>query len=247
MRIGASNGMIGRAISKGTDITSEWLSKIIDNYPDVRAEWLLTGHGEIFQTKGTENVREQNPNKIPNTSHNKPKVQKTLGNNDDYTHEQPVSIVRDSAGVKPLYKDDQERVVAAWMDAEGIPLIPLDAFAGFCNDNSAPVMEFECEKYVIPSFRGADFLIQVKGSSMYPKYSSGDIVACKHLSLDTFFQWNKVYVVDTEQGVLIKRVRRGPDDDHIALVSENERYDPFVLHRSAIHALAIVIGAIRLE
>jgi phage repressor protein C with HTH and peptisase S24 domain len=52
--------------------------------------------------------------------------------------------------------------------------------------------------------------------------------------LDTFFQWNKVYVVDTEQGVLIKRVRRGPDDNHITLVSENERYEPFALHRSAI-------------
>jgi phage repressor protein C with HTH and peptisase S24 domain len=82
---------------------------------------------------------------------------------------------------------------------------------------------------------------------MYPKYSSGDIVACKSLSLDTFFQWNKVYVVDTEQGVLIKRVRKGVDDDHILMFSENEKYEPFPLHRSEIRALAIVIGVIRLE
>ena len=90
-------------------------------------------------------------------------------------------------------------------------------------------------------------MIQVKGSSMYPKYSSGDIVACKCLPLDTFFQWNKVYVVDTEQGVLIKRVKHGSDDDHIKLVSENERYEPFEIHRSEITSLAIVIGVIRLE
>jgi phage repressor protein C with HTH and peptisase S24 domain len=82
---------------------------------------------------------------------------------------------------------------------------------------------------------------------MHPKYSSGDIVACKGLPLDTFFQWNKVYVADTEQGVLIKRVMPGSDEDHITMVSENERYPSFEIHRSEVTSLAIVIGVIRLE
>ena len=130
---------------------------------------------------------------------------------------------------------------------EGIPLIPLDAMAGFCR-GEMQVMEHECEKYVIPAFREAEFLIPVKGSSMYPKYSSGDIVACKKLSLtDLFFQWNKVYVLDTDQGALIKRVKQGKDDNHIILVSENEKYPPFELSLDHLHAIAIVIGVIRLE
>ncbi len=153
----------------------------------------------------------------------------------------------DTPLVAPLNKDDQGRVAAALQSEQGIPLIPLDAVAGFCNGDTAQIMEYECEKYVIPSFRGAEFLIQVKGNSMYPKYASGDVVACKGLPLDTFFQWNKVYVLDSEQGVLIKRVKRGPDDEHITLVSENEQYDPFDLHKSDIRSLAIVIGVIRLE
>ncbi len=50
---------------------------------------------------------------------------------------------------------------------EGIPLIPLSAMAGaFTGETS--VMEYECERYVIPAFKGADFLIQVKGDSMRP-------------------------------------------------------------------------------
>lgn len=130
---------------------------------------------------------------------------------------------------------------------EGIPLIPLDAMAGFCS-GEMQVMEYECERYVVPAFREADFLIPVKGSSMYPKYSSGDIVACKNLSLtDIFFQWNKVYVLDTNQGALIKRVKKGSDNNHILLVSENEKYEPFELRIDQIHAIAIVIGVIRLE
>ena len=86
---------------------------------------------------------------------------------------------------------------------DGIPLIPIDAMAGFGKGESQ-VMEHECERYVVSMFRGAEFLIPVKGSSMMPKYNSGDVVACKKLPLnDMFFQWNKVYVLDTNQGALV--------------------------------------------
>jgi phage repressor protein C with HTH and peptisase S24 domain len=146
-----------------------------------------------------------------------------------------------------LYKDEQNKELTALQSRQGIPLIPLEAFAGFGTENSAQIFDYECEKYVIPNFRGAEFLISVRGSSMYPKYASGDIVACKKLPLDTFFQWNKVYVLDTEQGVLIKRVKQATDNEHILLVSENEKYGSFEVCRSDIHSLAIVIGVIRLE
>ena len=35
--------------------------------------------------------------------------------------------------------------------------------------------------------------------------------------------------------------------DHVLIVSDNEKYDPFELPYSAIHAVALVIGVIRLE
>lgn len=129
----------------------------------------------------------------------------------------------------------------------GIPLIPLGAMAGYAKGETQ-ILEHECERYVVPVFREAEFLITVKGSSMIPKYNSGDIVACKHLPLnDLFFQWNKVYVLDTAQGALIKRVCKGRDENHVTLVSDNVRYDPFELHRDKLNAVALVIGVIRLE
>ena len=130
---------------------------------------------------------------------------------------------------------------------EGIPLIPVEAMAGALTcDNT--ILEYECDRYVVPMFKGADFLIPVKGSSMYPKYSSGDIVACQRVDMSNlFFQWNKVYVIDTNQGALIKRIKPGHDENHILIVSDNEKYDPFELPYSAIHAVALVIGVIRLE
>lgn len=130
---------------------------------------------------------------------------------------------------------------------EGIPLIPLSAMAGaFTGETS--VMDYECERYVIPAFKGADFLIQVKGDSMRPTYYSGDLVACRRVPMaDLFFQWNKVYVIDTNQGALVKRIKPGSDRKRLQIVSDNEKYDPFELPISSIHAVALVIGVIRLE
>lgn len=129
---------------------------------------------------------------------------------------------------------------------KGLPLIPVEAMAGY-GAGDVQVMEYETQKFIIPTFKGSDYLISVRGSSMYPKYNSGDIVACKHLQLDTFFQWNKVYVLDTEQGVLIKRICKSDKDDYITIVSDNKSYEPFELHRSGIRSIAIVTGVIRLE
>ena len=130
---------------------------------------------------------------------------------------------------------------------EGIPLIPVEAMAGALSCDTT-VLEYECDRYVVPMFKGADFLIPVKGSSMYPKYSSGDIVACQRVDMSNlFFQWNKVYVIDTDQGALIKRIKPGHDENHVLIVSDNDKYDPFELPYSAIHAVALVIGVIRLE
>lgn len=129
----------------------------------------------------------------------------------------------------------------------GIPLIPISAMAGsFTGDMQ--VLYHDCEMYDIPCFRDADFLIPVKGDSMYPTYRSGDIVACRKLIKDNlFFQWSKVYVLDTDQGALIKRIKPGKDEENIMIVSDNESYDPFNLHISHIYNIALVIGLIRID
>lgn len=130
---------------------------------------------------------------------------------------------------------------------QGIPLIPLSAMAGALTGEQS-VLEYECERYVVPAFSGADFLIAVKGNSMSPTYVSGDIVACQRVPMtDLFFQWNKPYVLDIKQGALIKRIKPGTDKQHVMIVSDNTEYDPFELAYTDIYGVALVIGIIRLE
>lgn len=131
-----------------------------------------------------------------------------------------------------------------------LPLIPFDALAGLPAMDNIGVTFLECEQYHVPEFvtRGAEFLIRVSGSSMYPKYSNGDILACRRISEIMFFQWGKVYVLDTSQGILVKRVQKSDDPDCVTLVSDNAgRYAPFDIPKADIRSLSIVIGVIRME
>ena len=201
--IGASKGVLSRAINNGTDIQSKWLQIIVDNYPLYSAEWLLTGKGEMIAKP---------------TKKNEEKLSNIL---------QPTSNPN-----------------------EGIPLIPIQVAAGFPITDSSGIRIEECERYIVPEFqnRGAQFLIRVTGNSMYPRYSSGDILACRKIEEIRFIQWGKVYVIDSSQDQLVKMIFEGDTPDTILCVSENSKeFPPFSLPKDDIRSLSTVIGCIKLE
>lgn len=113
--IGASKGVLSRAINNGTDIQSKWITILVENYPQYSPAWLLTGEGNMLRTESEkENISVAHPADSP---------------------------------------------------TEGIPLIPISAMAGAFTGEQT-VLEYECERFVVPTFKGAEFLISVKGSSM---------------------------------------------------------------------------------
>ncbi len=131
-----------------------------------------------------------------------------------------------------------------------IPLVKQQAVAGFGNTDFAIGDADVKDYYVVPKFkdRKIDFMIEVSGSSMYPKYNSGDVVACKVLKESRALQWNKVHVIaTTEQGILVKRIKKSNDTDCLLMVSDNQDYDPFDLPKNEITGIALVVGVIRLE
>jgi phage repressor protein C with HTH and peptisase S24 domain len=130
--------------------------------------------------------------------------------------------------------------------SEGIPLIPFEAMAGaFTGELSA--MDYECQRLVIPGVR-ADYVIAIGGDSMRPNFHSGDMVACSVVSLsDIFFQWGRVYIIDTAQGPLLKRVRPGSSPATVTLISDNPDYAPFEVERTDIYHIALVRALVRIE
>lgn len=133
---------------------------------------------------------------------------------------------------------------------DGIPLIPLDAVAGFPATDSTCAYIESCDRYIIPEFqnKGADFLIRVSGDSMIPLYYSGDLIACHKIHDIRFFQWGTVYVLETSQGVLVKRVMESIEhDDCILCASENDTvHRPFLLPKDDIRSMSTIVGLIRI-
>lgn len=70
--IGASKGVLSRAINNGTDIQAKWLSIIVENYPRYSTGWLLTGAGSMLKDdlNGIQTADEANPSTLPTTSMN---------------------------------------------------------------------------------------------------------------------------------------------------------------------------------
>jgi len=136
---------------------------------------------------------------------------------------------------------------------KGIPLIPVEAMAGYANGD-IQVMGYEIqEDYIItPELenKGVKYLIRASGSSMQPKYNNGDILACRPITDVSFMQWGKVYVLDTDQGPLVKRLYecKPADESSLECHSDNfERYPPFKINKTSIRSMAIVVGVLRLE
>ena len=50
--IGASKGVLSRALKQNTDIQAKWLQRVVENYPQYSARWLLTGKGDVMRPCG---------------------------------------------------------------------------------------------------------------------------------------------------------------------------------------------------
>ena len=50
-----------------------------------------------------------------------------------------------------------------YREEKGIPLIPVEAMAGF-GTGDVQIMEYETERFIVPTFKGSDYLIGVRDS-----------------------------------------------------------------------------------
>lgn len=196
-------GITRGILDQNNGMNEENAAKFLAYFPEVDANWLMTGEGEMLK----ETTSAQST--CPKTS----------------------VAVRDSTH-------------------KGIPYVRQSAIAGFGNTDFTLTEQDVKEYYVIPMFRflNIDFMIDVHGSSMIPKYNSGDIIACTIIRECTFIQWNKCHVIATrEQGILVKRLRQSDKEGYLTAVSDNKEYPPFDVPLSEITGIALVVGVIRLE
>lgn len=154
------------------------------------------------------------------------------------------SIIGSGNGKKALTKGIAD-IISDVVKQQTRPRIPYTASAGSLTSAVDGVTEAECEQIpVITAFPSYDFTMFVKGDSMYPNYEGGDEVACKRIDSTSFIQWGKVHVLDTAQGIVIKRVY--DDDGNVKCVSYNKEYPDFTISKEEVYSMSLVVGMIRL-
>lgn len=126
-----------------------------------------------------------------------------------------------------------------------IPRIPFEAAAGSLSIITQSISETECERFpVISRFPKYDFTIIVKGDSMQPEFHSGDELACRFIDNPSFIQWGRPHVLDTQQGIVLKRIYN--KQNAILCRSDNKEYEEFEIPKNEILHIALVVGSIRL-
>lgn len=126
--------------------------------------------------------------------------------------------------------------------ANVIPLLPLEAIAGGLQYWSKSVELADCRKVVSP-IPGADFAIQVSGDSMEPEIHNGTYIYIKKINARSFIPWGNTMVVDTENGVVVKKLF--PIENHsdcILAKSVNPAYPPFKIPTNSIFGIYRVLG-----
>lgn len=124
------------------------------------------------------------------------------------------------------------------------PRIPYTAAAGSLTVAMDGVTNNHCEQLpIIKAFARYDFTIFAYGDSMLPEYHSGDELACIYVRNTSFIQWGRVHVIDTAQGILVKRIFDGGDS--VICKSDNPNFPEFRIDKSEFYNVALVIGMVR--
>ena len=125
------------------------------------------------------------------------------------------------------------------------PRVPMDAAAGSLSIAADGVRMEDMEQIpVIKAFSKYDFTIFARGDSMESEIHSGDELACLLIRNATFIQWGRMHVLDTSQGIIVKKIF--DKEEYILCRSEeSELYPDFMIHKSEIHNIALVIGLVR--
>ncbi|BAX79059.1 S24 family peptidase [Labilibaculum antarcticum] len=189
--LGYSDVAIGKIINGKSKPKFEMLESLINAFPDINPNWLLTGKGEMLLSE------EENSHTTEET--------------------------------------DKQTLAGYYY-----PNVDASAGLNFATNGNG----FEKIPVTIPYWGENLSFINVFGDSMYPKFQSGEIIGIKEVEY-VYLTFGNPFVVVLKNGdVHLKYVRKGKDDTHVILASENQLYEDREFHIKNIRSFYQVKGVI---
>lgn len=147
-------------------------------------------------------------------------------------------MLSSSSSAQPQPSVKNERVVDD--EAYKVPLVPISALGGSLNDFNLAVKRDDCETVISP-IKDIDMAIKISGDSMEPEYPSDSQVFIKKVNERAFLEWGRVYVLNTCNGIVIKRLMPTNDPNTVLCESINPKYPPFEVNLENVNGVYRVI------
>lgn len=179
--------------------------------------------------KGKSDLGAKAIDKILNTYQDLSKVWLMTGEGD---------MLSSTSSAKPQQSKKAERVTDD--EAYKVPLVPVSALAGSLNDFSLSVKRDDCETVISP-IKDIDMAIKISGDSMEPEYPADSQVFVKKINERAFLEWGRVYVLNTCNGIVIKRLMPTNDPNTVLCESINPKYPPFEVNLENVNGVYRVI------
>lgn len=246
---------------KTKNISPKMADKIVAAFPEISKDWLLTGNGSMFVPQIEEVVPEEEDDLALFLRDERKGYDISLIDINEKTRI-PVKMLKEvQQGISELSTKQRNTLskyieeVREYFQEESIgkpvgrptgyyyPEVYAKAGFDIANFND----EMQRIPVYIPNFGDDVAFINVYGDSMYPKYKAGDVIGIKPVDF-VYLVFGHPYVVVFDNGdVNIKYVRKGSDDLHVSLESENPKYDPREYPLSIIRAFYEVKGSVNKE
>lgn len=262
---GLSNGYV-RSIEQ--TIMPNKLRSISKQYPELNQAWLLTGEGNMLRegyASGKRTVNVDVCSRIKEISDklfngdivemakasyiSKAQIMCLINNDEQPDYDVIRKIAEMSSpkiNIEWLITGEGEMLDNGDNAKDTRPRVPYTAAAGTLTHSVDGISESQCERTPrVRNFPTYDFTIIIRGDSMEPEYQSGDEVACRRIDGTSFVQWGKTHVLDTAQGIVMKRIY--DDGDKIRCVSYNKDYPDFSIAKNDVYSMNLVVGLLRLK
>lgn len=127
-----------------------------------------------------------------------------------------------------------------------VPVYDIDVTCGLSETRTYSDMPLE--GYIdIPSISRDAIVVKTHGDSMLPTVHDGDYVAIRRIDTWDYIMFGNIYVVELPNYRAMKRIRKGSDDNHIILRSDNDDYDDVEVPKADIRSLWVVENIISIK
>lgn len=249
---------------KTKNISPKMADKIVAVFPEINKDWLLTGNGSMLVPQIEEALpeEEEEDDLVLFLRDERKGYDITLTDIYEKTRIPVKTLKEVQQGITEL-STKQKNALSKYIEEareyfredevlgtpEGEPTgyyyPEVYAKAGF--DFLSLSSEVNKIPVYVPNFGRDVLFINVYGDSMYPKYKSGDIIGIKPVDYVYLVFGHPYVIVFNNDDINIKYVRKGSDDQHVLLVSENANYEPREYPLSIIRAFYAVRGSFNKE